>query len=299
MKKYSAIKLYGRFLSIHLRSAMQYKASFIMTFLGQFLGSFSAFLGISFMFMRFDSVEGYTYSETLLCFSTILMAFALAECFARGARQISVDDSNGEFDRMLVRPRGEIFQVLTSKIEFSRVGRLLQASLVLAYAIPTCGVEFTPTKVLCLVLMILCGAVLFSGVFVVFAFFCFFTTEGLEFMNIFTDGMREYRKVSARRLRAGYTDVLHLCDSVRARAVLPVSLSHRAGRQSGLPAASSALGAVSRACADTLADRRQTLPLHGFLRAMQTAASARRSFFCAIVSAVCIRSVFADAHARY
>lgn len=212
MKKYSAIKLYGRFLSIHLRSAMQYKASFIMTFLGQFLGSFSAFLGISFMFMRFDSVEGYTYSETLLCFSTILMAFAIAECFARGLDRFPSIISNGEFDRMLVRPRGEIFQVLTSKIEFSRVGRLLQASLVLAYAIPTCGVEFTLMKVLCLVLMILCGAVLFSGVFVVFAFFCFFTTEGLEFMNIFTDGMREYGKyplaVYGRDILTFYTYVI-------------------------------------------------------------------------------------------
>ena len=27
-----------------------------------------------------------------------------------------------------------------------------------------------------------------------FAFLCFFTTDGLEFMNIFTDGMREYGK---------------------------------------------------------------------------------------------------------
>jgi ABC-2 type transport system permease protein len=33
---------------------------------------------------------------------------------------------------------------------------------------------------------------LFSGLFVIYAAICFFTTEGLEFMNIFTDGGREF-----------------------------------------------------------------------------------------------------------
>ena len=40
--------------------------------------------------------------------------------------------------------------------------------------------------------MIACGAVLFFCLFVVYAAFSFFTLEGLEFMNIFTDGGREF-----------------------------------------------------------------------------------------------------------
>ena len=43
-----------------------------------------------------------------------------------------------------------------------------------------------------LALMIICGAVLFFCLFVVYAAFSFFTLEGLEFMNIFTDGGREF-----------------------------------------------------------------------------------------------------------
>lgn len=173
---------------------MQYKTSFILTAIGQFLGSFTAFLGIHFMFMRFDSVDGYTYNETLLCFASIIMSFSLAECFARGLDRFPTIISNGEFDRILVRPRGEIFQVITAKFDFTRLGKLVQAVIVFCYAIPTCGVDFTPDRVLCLVLMIICGTFLFSGVFVVYAFICFYTTEGLEFMNIFTDGVREYGK---------------------------------------------------------------------------------------------------------
>jgi ABC-2 type transport system permease protein len=40
--------------------------------------------------------------------------------------------------------------------------------------------------------MIICGAFLFFGLYIVYAAFSFFTIEGLEFMNILTDGGREH-----------------------------------------------------------------------------------------------------------
>ena len=47
-------------------------------------------------------------------------------------------------------------------------------------------------KILTLFLMVLCGSLIFFGLFLVYAAFSFFTVEGLEFMNIFTDGGREF-----------------------------------------------------------------------------------------------------------
>lgn len=43
-----------------------------------------------------------------------------------------------------------------------------------------------------LIFQILGGIVLFAGVYLIFAGLCFFTLEGLEFINILTDGMREH-----------------------------------------------------------------------------------------------------------
>lgn len=188
------MRLYLKYFSIHLKSQMQYKTSFLLLTLSQFLMSFSAFLAIYFMFLRFNSVEGFTYAEVLLCFAVVLFAFSIAECFVRGFDSFFSIISNGEFDRIMVRPRNEMFQVLATKIEFSRLGRLLQAIIIFAYAIPASGIDWTGDKALTLVLMVVSGAVVFSGLFVVYASLCFFTTEGLEVMNIFTDGGREFGK---------------------------------------------------------------------------------------------------------
>jgi ABC-2 type transport system permease protein len=184
--------LYGKYFIMHLKSQMQYKVSFFFTALGQFLVSFTALLGVWFMFSRFNEVEGFSFPQVLLSFAAVLTAFSLAECFARGFDTFPQMISNGEFDRVLTRPRGEIFQVLASKIEFTRAGRFIQALLLFCYAIPSSGVNWTPGKILTLFLMISCGSLVYFGLFLVYAAFSFFTIEGLEFMNILTDGSREF-----------------------------------------------------------------------------------------------------------
>lgn len=186
------MSLYMKYFAMHLKSQMQYKLSFLLTVLGQFLISFTVLLGMWFMFLRFQGVEGFTLPQVLLCFASVLMAFSLAECFARGFDLFPRMIGNGEFDRVLVRPRRVVPQVLAAKIEFSRLGRLVQAFMVFAYAIPTSGVSWTWDKIITLVLMVACGCIVFFCLFLVYAAFTFFTLEGLEFMNIFTDGGREF-----------------------------------------------------------------------------------------------------------
>lgn len=188
------MKLYVHFFSMQLKSQLEYKASFLMTMLGQFLLAFTTFLSVYFMFSRFHSVEGFTFSEVLLCFSVVLMAYSTTECFVRGFDVFQRLIRSGDLDRILVRPRGVVFQVLTSNIEFSRLGRFFQAVLMLAYAIPNCGVVWTADKVLTLVLMLIGGMGIYTALFVLHAAISFFTIEGLEFMNIFTDGSREFGK---------------------------------------------------------------------------------------------------------
>lgn len=188
------LHLYAHYFKIQFRSAMQYKASFLLTCIGQFLVSFNVFLGVFFMFQRFHGVKGYTYSDVLLCFGITLMEFSMAEMIARGFDTFPSMISNGVFDRIMVRPRNEIFQVLGQKIEFTRIGRMLQAIVMFSYGIVKSGVHWTAAKVLTVVFMLLGGMAVFCGILLTYASICFFTLEGLEFMNILTDGAREYGK---------------------------------------------------------------------------------------------------------
>lgn len=177
---------------MHLKSQMQYKLSLVLTMLAQIAVSSTALLGVWFMMNRFHQVDGFSFEQVLLCFAIILMAFSLAECFGRGFDMFPAMISDGRFDRAIVRPRGLVFQVICAQLELSRLGRVIQALAVFIYALPRAGIAWSPDKVMTLVLMIVCGVLLFCCLFVVYAAFSFFTLEGLEFMNIFTDGGREF-----------------------------------------------------------------------------------------------------------
>ena len=186
------VNLYIKFFSMHLKSQMQYKASFFITVAANVLVSLGSLVGIIFMFTRFNEVAGFTFEDILLCFAILLAAFSLAETFGRGFDLFPQMLGNGEFDRALVRPRPIIFMVLSMKMEFVRVARAVTAAMIFAYVIPNSHIIWTWARVVTLILMVLCGAIVFFGLFVIYAAFTFFTIEGLEFMNIFTNGGQEH-----------------------------------------------------------------------------------------------------------
>lgn len=186
------MKLFIKCISIHLQSHMQYKFSFFLIMLGQFIASFTAYLGIYFMFSRFNEVEGFTYEQVLLCYAVVLMSYSLADILGSGFLSFPGMLSNGEFDRALVRPRSVITQIPLMKMDFTRLGLLVQAIFMICYALNNNVVIWTWDKVLTLCLMIVCGSILFFFLFLVNASFCFFTIEGVEIMNIFTHGARQF-----------------------------------------------------------------------------------------------------------
>ena len=146
------------------------------------------------MFQRFSNVEGFTYSEVLLCYAIILLEFALAEMIARGFDTFSGIVKSGELDRILVRPQSEIVQVLGTKFELTRIGKILQSIVMFLYSILNSNVVWNFSKVCTMIFMLIGGTVVFSALFFIYAALCFFTLEGLEVINIFTDGAREFGK---------------------------------------------------------------------------------------------------------
>lgn len=185
------MKLFGRYLSILFRSQLEYRTSFILLCIGQFFVPFLVFVSMYLLFQRFPNVGGWTLFEVALCYAVIHIAFSVSECLARGFDSFSGLIIRGDFDRILVRPRSTILQVLGSKFEFSRIGRLAQSLIVLVFALTHLAIPWDIYKILTLIFMMISGVFIFTGIYMLGATLCFWTVEGLEVINIFTDGGRE------------------------------------------------------------------------------------------------------------
>lgn len=185
------MRLYYRYIALLLKAQLQYRSSFWLLALGQLGMPFALLAGVYLLFQKFGSIRGWSFAEVALCFAVIHMAFAISECCARGFDGFATLVAGGDFDRILVRPRGTVLQVLGSRFEFSRVGRLIQGIAVLIWAISRLSIGWNVAKGITLALMVVSGACVFTGLFILAATLCFWTIQGLEIVNIFTDGGRE------------------------------------------------------------------------------------------------------------
>lgn len=186
------MKLYGKYISLLLKAQLQYKASFLMTVITQFIQPFALLAGIVLLFERFGSIEGWTLYEVFMCYAVVGACFAIATCFARGFDNFDGMIRTATFDRILVRPRGTVLQVLGANFDIRRVGHFVQAVIVLIIAIIKADISWDMAKIVLLINMIIGGSVIFSGVYMLQAAAAFWTIEALEVANIFTHGIKEH-----------------------------------------------------------------------------------------------------------
>lgn len=185
------IKLYLKYLSIQIKSTMEYKKDFIISIISQILSSVFAFITIFFLFDKFGNIEGYNFKEILICFVISYAGFALAECFFRGFDHFDRFLANGEFDRMLVRPRNILLQIIGGKIELSKFGRAGVGIIIIIILLLTTPELLRVDKLITMILMLFGTIIIYACLFVLKAGITFFTTQSLEIMNIFTDGGRD------------------------------------------------------------------------------------------------------------
>lgn len=185
------MKLIGKYLGMYFKSQLEYKSSFILTCIAQLLTlSLSSFM-VFILMDKFHFLDNYDIYELMLGISIVQFGFSFSECFMRGFDKFSEVIKVGGLDSMLIRPRNIYVQVFGSNIELTKLSRVLGSLVLFIIAISNID-SITWYGVLYLFLLLVGSSMIYAALFIFSACFCFKTVEGLEFMNIFTDGSREF-----------------------------------------------------------------------------------------------------------
>lgn len=185
------MKLYRKYLSLQVKSAFEYRTALIFNMISGSLTTVASFFAIMMLFQKFETVGGYSISEVLITYSIVNFTFGVAECVFRGFDTFDKLVRTGELDRLLIRPRSIFLQVLGHKIQLNKIGRIVFSAAVMIYALATAGIAWTVMKVLVVCLMILGSIIIFAGLFLIFSSVSIFTVEGIEVMNVITNGGRD------------------------------------------------------------------------------------------------------------
>ncbi|MEU6080611.1 ABC transporter permease [Streptomyces sp. NPDC047108] len=184
----TGVRAYGLIAAMWIRSTMTYRASFVMTALGNFAATALDFVAILLMFSHVTTLDGFALPEVALLYGTAATAFGLADLVMGSMDRLGRRVRDGTLDTLLVRPAPVLAQVAADRFALRRLGRVSQGLLVLVWSLTQVQVAWTPVKAAMVPLMVVSGAAIFASVFVAGAAFQFWAQDASEVQNSFTYG---------------------------------------------------------------------------------------------------------------
>lgn len=183
-----SILLWRRLVGAQVRSQLQYRSSFALDFVGSGLISFVDFLAVLVIFHNVPRLNTWNVHEVAFLYAVSSIAFALTDMLIGHLDLFPQTVRDGNFDIVLVRPRGTLFQIMGSDFALRRLAKAAQGAAVLVFALSTLHVHWTAGRLAVLAVSLPTGIVIFGSVWVVGACLAFWTVDGGEFTNAFTYG---------------------------------------------------------------------------------------------------------------
>ncbi len=207
-------RVYRLVVAMWVRSTMAYRTSFVLTAFGNFAGTGLDFVTIMLMFSHIRVLGGFSLPEVAFLYGSTSTAFGVADLVMGSMDRLGRRVRDGTLDVLLLRPAPVLAQVAADRFALRRLGRVTQGALVFGWALIRVDVHWTPVKVLMVPMMLVCGAVIFSAVYVAAGAFQFFAGDAAEVANSFTYGgntLLQYPPgIFARDLVRGVTFVVPL-----------------------------------------------------------------------------------------
>lgn len=182
------MRVYFKTILMLIKMQLEYRKAFIISVIGSFFVTFLLTLSVYFLFEEFNQIGDWSFFEVAFLFGMVYFTFSMSEMFFRGLDHFANIVKSGEFDRILIRPQNALIQSMCMEFDFSKIGRIAQSILVMIIAIANINIEWTMYKIIVFILMNIGCIAIFFGIFVLKAAFCFWTVDGLEFMNILSEG---------------------------------------------------------------------------------------------------------------
>ena len=179
---------YWMLILMWVRSSMAYPASFVLMLVSSMLITVMDFVAVVLMFSHISSFGGFSLAEMALLYATASMTLGFADLFTGSIERVGERVRTGTFDAYLIRPVPAFLQAAADGFALRRIGRPLQALVVLLFALGRLDVDWTVARGIMLAVSVVAGSVIFAAIFVLGAAFQFVSVDSAELANSFTYG---------------------------------------------------------------------------------------------------------------
>jgi ABC-2 type transport system permease protein len=182
------MRLYGRLIGARVRIQMEYRASFVLNVIAAALLTATDFLVIAVLFAHLPQLAGWSLAEVAFLYGITGIAFAFADMAIGHLYDAQELIRTGEFDVVLLRPAGTLFQMVAADFQLRRLGKALQAFVVLVLALSSLDIAWDVGRVAMMFAIVVSATAIFAALYIVGAALTFWLIGGGEFAASFTYG---------------------------------------------------------------------------------------------------------------
>lgn len=185
--------LYFRYISISLKTSMEYRYSFISNMFIQVFTYSINFLGIWVIFNKFNTMNGWSYNEVVFLYSLNLLSYGLSALFVWGPmRQLGNMIQDGSFDGILTRPLNPFYHMLAKNFTYAFLGHTVLAGVVLGISIGSLDISWSASAVVFFILFLLGAFLIQCSMFIIGGALSFWFVNSSQLVDTFIYGIRRF-----------------------------------------------------------------------------------------------------------
>ena len=175
--------LYRLFLGMHLKSLIEYRASFLFGMAVLFLVQGTNLATIWITMRQVPSLNGWSFNEVLLIYGLVIFSRSCTQMFTESIWVLGFYIREGAFDRLLVRPIDPLFHMLAENFNIEAVGFFLLGGTLIITTGSALGIFASAFNILYLVVAVASGAVIFFAINLITGVSAFWIIDSIPVMG--------------------------------------------------------------------------------------------------------------------
>ena len=180
-------------LKMSLHTRMQYRVDTLLATLAVFVRESANIVVIYLTLLKFDKINGWNVNEMLFLFSLLYLTYAIVVAFFADLRDFSCMIREGRFDRLVVRPRGLLIQLVLNNADLmAAAGHGTLGIVLFIVSAGRVGITWNLSTILYYVSAVVGGVLIQGGIFIFFSSLSFYFVETNSIREIFYWNMRKF-----------------------------------------------------------------------------------------------------------
>lgn len=195
------IKLYFQFLKLQLKSITEYRMDFIIGLFSVLIGQLNIMILTLVIFTNMKEIAGFSVSEVFLMYGFYIFIKGIDHFYNDNIWSFAWNKiKDGGFITILLRPINPIFYIIMERMEVSGISEAIVGLIIIIVFGKKHNICLSVSEVIMLIVILLCGLIVFFAIKLLFSAPAFrtvtcgeFMTAGIEVSNSAKNPLTVYR----------------------------------------------------------------------------------------------------------